>query len=243
MKITTPQIEAAYDIATQVFDKTVTIDVGSKFLQDTHGLNINSARDFINDYRHMLEGKLFQRAMSAPAIDYFLTQIAFDKGQASLANSIEAVQKHIKYYEDLRSVNLYKMRTVVEQHKVKMLTPITLSEFEEAFSISVSKAIADSSLNRLARIKNATKIPAKICISTETYQRNPDVVAETLYRAAGICGRCLKPAPFTRRKDGTPYLEVHHKKQLANGGEDTVENAVALCANCHRELHYGPIPV
>jgi 5-methylcytosine-specific restriction protein A len=26
---------------------------------------------------------------------------------------------------------------------------------------------------------------------------------------------------------------------LAEGGEDTVENALALCPNCHRRLHFG----
>ena len=26
---------------------------------------------------------------------------------------------------------------------------------------------------------------------------------------------------------------------LADGGADTVENAIAVCPNCHRELHYG----
>ncbi|HDR7378766.1 TPA: HNH endonuclease [Bacillus toyonensis] len=40
-------------------------------------------------------------------------------------------------------------------------------------------------------------------------------------------------------KDGTPYLEVHHVVPLATGGEDSVENAVALCQNCHRKAHYG----
>ena len=34
-------------------------------------------------------------------------------------------------------------------------------------------------------------------------------------------------------------LEVHHTKPLAEGGEDTVNNAEALCPNCHKEAHYG----
>ena len=65
------------------------------------------------------------------------------------------------------------------------------------------------------------------------------MVVEVLGRADGSCERCKRSAPFTRKKDGTPYLEVHHIVQLANDGEDTVENALALCPNCHRELHYG----
>ncbi|MGE8574311.1 MAG: HNH endonuclease signature motif containing protein [Burkholderia contaminans] len=27
--------------------------------------------------------------------------------------------------------------------------------------------------------------------------------------------------------------------QLADGGEDTTENAVAVCPNCHRRAHCG----
>ena len=41
------------------------------------------------------------------------------------------------------------------------------------------------------------------------------------------------------QRDGTPYLEVHHKIPLAKDGEDTIENAEALCPNCHREKHFG----
>ena len=46
-------------------------------------------------------------------------------------------------------------------------------------------------------------------------------------------------APFLRAKDNSPYLEIHHWITLAEGGDDTIENACALCPNCHRELHFG----
>ena len=39
--------------------------------------------------------------------------------------------------------------------------------------------------------------------------------------------------------NGARYLEVHHLKRLADGGSDTIENAVAVCPNCHRELHFN----
>lgn len=71
------------------------------------------------------------------------------------------------------------------------------------------------------------------------FDRNPDVVAEVLTRAAGICEACNDPAPFIRRSNGTPYLEVHHKQWLSDEGEDTVGNAIALCPNCHRKAHYA----
>lgn len=71
------------------------------------------------------------------------------------------------------------------------------------------------------------------------YNRSPYVKAVVLLRAEGRCEGCKKPAPFNRKSDNTPYLEVHHIIQLANDGEDTVENAIALCPNCHRKAHYG----
>ena len=73
---------------------------------------------------------------------------------------------------------------------------------------------------------------------TLAYVRNPAVVVLAKRYAKGICQDCLKPAPF-KTKDGEPYLEVHHKRPLSEGGLDTVKNATALCPNCHRKRHFG----
>lgn len=71
------------------------------------------------------------------------------------------------------------------------------------------------------------------------YLRNPDVRAEVLCRAKGICEECHQPAPFISKNTGHPYLEVHHRIPLSQGGKDTVENSIAVCPNCHRKLHFG----
>lgn len=70
------------------------------------------------------------------------------------------------------------------------------------------------------------------------YERDPEVKAWVLREAKGICESCGQTAPF-KNSDGQPFLEVHHVQQLADGGSDTVDNAVAICPNCHREAHYG----
>lgn len=36
-----------------------------------------------------------------------------------------------------------------------------------------------------------------------------------------------------------PYIEVHHIKRLADGGEDILKNIACLCPNHHREIHFG----
>jgi len=72
----------------------------------------------------------------------------------------------------------------------------------------------------------------------EVFKRDPVVKKWVLQEANGVCECCGKPAPFIK-KDGTPFLEHHHVKQLADGGSDTPENSVALCPDCHRAFHYS----
>lgn len=82
------------------------------------------------------------------------------------------------------------------------------------------------------------KEPEKSYSQVTNFNRDPKVKAWVLREAAGKCECCGSDAPFTTA-EGEPFLEIHHLRRLADGGSDTVENAVALCPNCHREMHYG----
>lgn len=108
----------------------------------------------------------------------------------------------------------------------------------EDFLVKVQSSFQDSAA-RAKRLATAPKKPTIRLVSVMDFDRNPDVVAEVLTQALGKCQECGAPAPFARKSDGSPYLEVHHKIPLSFGGEDTVANAIALCPNCHREAHYG----
>lgn len=74
--------------------------------------------------------------------------------------------------------------------------------------------------------------------TTTVRERSPEVKAWVLMASGYDCECCGKEAPF-RKEDGTPYLEVHHVVTLAERGSDTIENAVAVCPDCHRALHYS----
>ncbi|MBX4150736.1 NUDIX domain-containing protein [Paenibacillus lautus] len=116
---------------------------------------------------------------------------------------------------------------------------ITPKEYNEATAKEVHKARETDKALRRERLKHADKIPGSVQVVTTAYKRNPDVIVEVLLRSIGCCELCGKPAPFIRASDLTPYLEVHHKIPLADGGEDTVENAIAVCPNCHRAEHFA----
>ena len=83
--------------------------------------------------------------------------------------------------------------------------------------------------------------PEPKTVAITTRQRDPHVKAWVLQQAGGVCECCRQQAPFLTF-DGLPYLEVHHIRHLAEGGSDTVSNTVAVCPNCHRQLHYGQKP-
>ena len=69
------------------------------------------------------------------------------------------------------------------------------------------------------------------------YARNTQVRSEVLARAEGRCEYCGRQGFL--RANGTRYLESHHIIALANDGADRLSNVIALCANDHREAHFG----
>ncbi len=113
---------------------------------------------------------------------------------------------------------------------------------EEAYLHKLERDVAASLSdreNRKERLRKALELPEVFSVTTTVYKRNPDVIAEVLDRANGECEECGKPAPFKRASNGSPYIEVHHRVPLSEGGKDTINNALALCPNCHRKAHFG----
>ena len=130
--------------------------------------------------------------------------------------------------------------------KVKLCeTKVDMGETEklEKFNIELEKSVDAatklSSKELDEKIIQYSAIPEKVEVLTTIFKRNPYVIAKRLEIANGMCENCKQPAPFNRKSDNTPYLEVHHRTFLSDGGEDTVENTIALCPNCHKKIHFG----
>ena len=87
---------------------------------------------------------------------------------------------------------------------------------------------------------DATKNPqneSSSIISGNQYQRSDKIREYTIVRADGQCEACGNAAPF-KKPNGEPFLEVHHVDELGEGGADDPSLVVAVCPNCHREIHY-----
>lgn len=120
-----------------------------------------------------------------------------------------------------------RIEALISETEGKYLTP------QAKFEVQVKELQA----KYLAR-PLGIKIPVVSISSVSQFSRDPAVKAWILNSAQGVCECCGKPAPF-KGADGQAYLEVHHVRRLADGGSDTVENAIAVCPNCHRALHYS----
>ncbi len=79
--------------------------------------------------------------------------------------------------------------------------------------------------------------PARKSVATEGFERDHLVRQAVLDVARGRRELCGESGFQT--STGQIYLESHHVTPLCEGGTDKVSNVVALCANHHREAHFG----
>ncbi|MGB3469409.1 MAG: HNH endonuclease [Erythrobacter sp.] len=191
----------------------------------------------------MRKGEVFKRTLSNLAADTLLSASRTSHGDKALATAIDACDLHVSYYEGLGKSKRPGLRAVIDRWRERAPKAIqgieTFEDYRNDLEQRVKKANSLSAEKRKASLPKSGHKPAFYSVSTTVYHRSAAVVAETLERAKGRCENCGRDAPFIRAKDGTPYLEIHHKTPLAEHGDDTLANAIALCPNCHRMTHFG----
>jgi 5-methylcytosine-specific restriction enzyme A len=116
-----------------------------------------------------------------------------------------------------------------------------LADFVHAVAMFKDKAQQDEicalPIEKLKRkLSISDKKPKKVTIETTTFSRNLLVVEYVKRRASGVCQLCNNSAPFLDSAS-RPFLECHHIVWLSDGGKDSIDNAVALCPNCHAKMH------
>jgi len=129
-----------------------------------------------------------------------------------------------------RKVYVFPLKLVSGERQVKKQDRDNV----ETIRTRKAKKLTLGQLKTLA-VKSGKKATRYLQQST-SYERNVWVAELAKRLAKGQCQLCLQPAPFKNSK-GEPYLETHHIVWLSKGGDDTAENTVALCPNCHKKMH------
>ena len=131
-----------------------------------------------------------------------------------------------------RKVWMYPLH-LVDQDRPAPMDEETLRRIQTAEEHKAARLSLDE-LKR--RVELAPKKSGTREVISKQHDRNPYVAEYVKRRANGICELCSNPAPFMN-KHKEPYLEEHHIIWLSKGSNDTVDNTVALCPNCHRKMH------
>lgn len=148
---------------------------------------------------------------------------------------LEGIFEYVEYVTEEDDRKWFRLKKK-ELNKLDGL--ITAEQYNKELEENIKNIQQLSDTELKDRISRSDK-PEVITVVSKMYKRNPEVVVATLRRAKGYCEKCGCKAPFIRKSDNTPYLEVHHTIPLSEGGEDNLKNTIALCPNCHRELHFG----
>ena len=212
----------------------------------------------------IFRGHIKKQKIHSKNIDEVPDCLAKTKNSIGCLLPTKGIEKHIDYFitsnkdfikEAINTFQLPQMREahskgaieyLRKNHSGEVSSPIyeltnlpTIDEFIEDENLKIKRARKLSKSKRLEKLKKSIPKPKRKIVSQFVFQRNQYVVAEVLERANGVCEKCKKKAPFLKDIDGSPFLEVHHIIPLSEGGDDTTDNAIALCPNCHRHAHYG----
>lgn len=188
------------------------------------GVNPNSAVALLNDFRHMLEGTRYTRALSSSATDDYLTWIRRDYGDAGLANAVSAVSQHLDYYEKKRSVNLRATRNILAKHAA--LLPKTPDTFLSPEEVDPSTIHVEGAVRQ---------------VQVNVYERNPAARLACIARYGSACQVCSFDFGTAYGDLGEGFIHVHHLKEISSIGEeyvvDPIEDLRPVCPNCHAMLH------
>lgn len=119
-----------------------------------------------------------------------------------------------------------KLVAVVQAHSIDLLARTRVAPLQR-----------EDAINDLDQTPTGSITPAKVITTGLTYERDQSVRRYVLKRAAGKCEYC--GATGFLMMNGDHYLEAHHIISLAKQGPDTLDNVIALCADHHRQAHYG----
>jgi hypothetical protein len=121
-------------------------------------------------------------------------------------------------------------------------TPSTqeaLRDAQEDEARRLEKKGLDVLLKAYNQRSNLDPRPPRRQAGAVVFSRDPLVVAITKLRAQFRCEVQGCTNHTFAGADNDLYVEVHHLQRLADGGQDITQNTAALCANHHREIHFG----
>jgi 5-methylcytosine-specific restriction protein A len=232
------KISEIYNISEQVYEGTIRRKEGIE--RALHkGINPNSMGDCIYVYRHLRNGNKFTRTLSADSFDYFLNNISIDYRDEGLLKALNALKKHIDYYEHERRnrVTIHKVRAIYEKYRSHITIESETDEEEQVEIIKEIKRQNKSKQELLNELQNTQETePLRVEYSGKSYKRENSNIAKIKILRGTKCEICTKSI---LKKNGTEYIEAAHITPKSKKGGETLDNILLLCPNHHKEFDLG----
>jgi 5-methylcytosine-specific restriction protein A len=235
MKIPSELAPFAYDLSKKVFEGKLTFKEGQKQLVGDNRINPNSAADYINNFRCMLEGKKFTRTNNAFSMEYFFDNIYKDYGAIGLTKALNALRLHIEYYEGIQKVVMHKMRDIYAKYlAIPIDTPDEQEQKEIISEIKKQNKTKQEIVRELLNLKPSD--PEEVIINSKSFKRDNRTIAQIKILRDFKCQLC---SVSIKKKDGTFYVEAAHIEPKNRKGRETPDNILLLCPNHHKEFDLG----
>lgn len=217
-------VHAAYDVAKKIYERSITNKAGLDILESTHGMNRNSASDYVHNYACLIEGKRFTRTTNAYGTRYFLEHIYADGGRNRLLNALSALRQHIDYYETVGNANVITRKNTYEEFaRLAMIDERTNSYPDE---VDEPKELLEG------KIKS---------VNVNIYERNPIARAQCIEHYGCTCYVCGFDFSNEYGALGKDFIHVHHEIEISSIGSeysiDPIKDLKPVCPNCHAMIH------
>jgi len=240
MEIKHELVPLAYDIAVKVKNNEINLREGKQIIVKGNRMNSNSAADYINNFKCLIEGRKFTRTLNFYSMDYFLNQIYIDYGKSVLSNSVSALKKHIEYYENKQKSTMHKMRSLVNKYQ-KLEISNEDYVLQECIIDNLSKVVTKREnlisdlLNYKPQINTLTKFN-----NHQIRVRDNTIISKLKIIRDFQCQICKTKIST---KSNQFYIEAAHIKPKRDFGSEAPSNILILCPNHHKEFDWGDVNI
>lgn len=235
MKIPHELTPIAYELSKKVFEGKLSFKEGQQKLVGNGRMNPNSAADYLNNFRCMIEGRRFTRTNNTYSMEYFFDNIYKDYGSIGLSNALTALKLHIEYYEGIQKVFMKSMRNIYDKYFA-----IPLESTDDQEQNEIIKKIKNQNKSKQELIKELKNLkptdPEKVNVSSKSFKRDNKTIAQIKILRDFKCQIC---STTIKKKDGTLYIEAAHIEPKHKKGRETPDNILLLCPNHHKEFDFG----
>jgi 5-methylcytosine-specific restriction enzyme A len=101
MKITEEAVQKIYIFSKAVFEGRVTKQDALIDVENEGFMNTNSANIYIQNYKCLMNGRPYKRAMNFYSTEYFLRRIGEDSSSQDFSAALSACRGHLDYFDTL----------------------------------------------------------------------------------------------------------------------------------------------